>query len=168
MQAAILAASLPSLDTQNELRRLRVAQLEPRLHGIEGVRILRRRDDARATGETFWHVPIQIDSAAFGGASTERIRALLSQSTGLYLEPVGAPIPQHPLYRPQLYRRFPADHVDRLRAKRAGLPYAERLSSTCFTLPHHALLASTTLLDSFADRFEALQAELQAHRADAP
>ena len=110
MQAAILSASLPLLDDQHDMRLRGVECLELHLSEMEGVKVLRRRGDQRVDRETFWHLPIQIDEEAFGGATAEVVRATLARSTGLYLEPVGAPMPVHPLYRPQFYRRFPEEH----------------------------------------------------------
>ena len=161
MQAAILSASLPHLDHQHDVRLARVQHLETQLSAVDGVRTIRRRDDPRVDRETFWHLPIQIDSDQFGGASTETVRKMLSQLVGLYLEPIGAPMPEHPLYRPHLYQRFPQEHVRRLSAARSDLPSARHLSESCFTLPHHALLEGPAMLDGFLTRLVALQETLR-------
>jgi dTDP-4-amino-4,6-dideoxygalactose transaminase len=161
MQAAILSCALDELDAQNDLRRLRVRYLESRLEDLEGVRTLRRRNDPRVDRDTFWHLPIQIDAEAFGGASAEGVRARLSELAGIFLEPVGSPIPRHPLYRPNLYKRFSADHVATLTRPRGDLSRAERVSETCFTVPHHALLADENTIDQFVERLSALQHTLR-------
>ncbi|GAB08599.1 aminotransferase [Gordonia araii NBRC 100433] len=161
IQAAILRVALPMLDAQNEVRVQRVEHLESALDEVEGVRTVRRRDDPRVDRETFWHLPIQIDADAFGGASAEVVRSELSRLVGLFLEPVGAPMPQHRLYRPGLYRRFPAEHVERLVQPAGDLRGAEHLAATCFTLPHHALLVDPSVLDRFVERLSLLQTALR-------
>ena len=161
MQAAILSCGLDELDAQNEVRLQRVRHLEEQLRHIEGVRVIRRRNDSRVDRQTFWHLPIQVDSAAFGGSGAEAVRSALSRLAGIFLEPVGAPMPRHPLYRPHLYARFPTEHIDRLCAERTALPLAARLSETCFSLPHHALLADARTLDQFVERFAAVQAAMR-------
>jgi dTDP-4-amino-4,6-dideoxygalactose transaminase len=157
MQAAILLHGLTLLDDQNEIRRERVRYLEGRLADVCGVDVVRRRDDPRVDRETYWHLPIRIDSAEFGGASAKEVRASLSALVGLFFEPVGVPMHRHPLYRPSAYQRFPPEHVARLAALRAELPGAECLATECFTMPHHGLLASTNQLDALVDELAALQ-----------
>ena len=157
MQAAILSNSLPLLDHQNEIRIERVRYLESRLETVEGVQILRRRNDPHVDIPTFWHLPVQVDVEAFGGANVESIRATVSEKIGLFLEPVGAPLNHNPLYQPGHYRRFPAKHRDALDLSGYELPVAERLSATCFTIPHHALLADTEALDVLVDGIECVQ-----------
>lgn len=161
MQAAILSCALDDLDAQNDVRSERVRHLEAQLKHIEGVRVIRRRNDGRVGRQTFWHLPIQVDAAAFGVSDAEAVRSALSRLAGIFLEPVGAPMPLHPLYRPYLYKRFPVEHVNRLRAVRAELPLSARLSQTCFTIPHHALLADEQTLDQFVERFAAVQTAMR-------
>lgn len=162
LQAAILIESLPHLDADHDRRLASVRFLEGKLKEIEGVRTIRRRDDPRVERETFWHLPIHIDSGEFGGASAEVVRSALSRLVGLYLEPVGEPMPDHPLYRPHLYRRFPREHVQLLSNPRGELSSARHLSQTCFTLPHHALLAQTATLEAFVERVKLLQDTLRS------
>jgi dTDP-4-amino-4,6-dideoxygalactose transaminase len=157
MQSAILTASLPDLDAQHDTRLAGVSRLEGLLEGVDGIQTVRRRGDSRVDRETFWHLPLRIDPEAFGGASAEQVRALLSRLVGLFLEPVGAPMTEHPLYRPRLYRRFPPDHVARLTAPQGDLPGAREFSRTTFTMPHHALLAPVEVLDGFVERVVLLQ-----------
>lgn len=157
IQAAILSASLPSLDAQNLIREQAVTRLEAGFGSLEGVRIVRRRDDPRVDRPTFWHLPVQISTEAFGGASAEHVRQALSKRTGLYLEPVGAPIPQSPIYNPQLYRRFPVEHCRRLTSMVPDLPRSRMLADTCFTIPHHALLADTQSLDGLVEEIASVQ-----------
>ena len=163
IQAAVLREGLEALDDQNRTRIDRVAFLEDRLATIPGVRTMRRREDSRVDIPTFWHLPIQVDSAEFGGASAEDVRANLSRRVGLFLEPVGAPMSEHPLYRPSLYRRFPSEHVRRLQDAAVALPISRMFSDTCFTLPHHALLADEDTLACFAGRLEALRREFDGN-----
>lgn len=164
-QAAILRESLRHLDGQNRKRIERVALLEELLEGIPGVRTVRRRNDPRVDVPTFWHLPIQIEASEFGGADAERVRCLLSERVGLYLEPVGAPIPAHDLYRPGLYNRFPREHIRLLKAQHVPLPISSLLSETCFTLPHHALLADESCITEFADRLSEVRTDLIRERA---
>lgn len=164
LQAAVLSCGLDLLDEQNRLRFERVLYLEKGLAALDGVRVIRRRDDPRVDLSTHWHLPVQIDPEAFGGRNAEQIRSKLSDAVDLYLEPVGAPLDRHPLYRPQQYRRFPAEHVGKLATDGVELSGATRLSSSCFTMPHHALLADKACLDAFVEQFAALQTAAQKAR----
>lgn len=160
MQAAILSCALDDLDAQNKLRELRVRYLEERLADVEGIRVLRRRGDPRVDRETFWHLPFEVSSEVLRGTTAEAVRSSLSIVAGLFLEPVGAPMPEHVLYRPQLYNRFPPEHVRRLVSTSYHLPVAQSLSRQCFTMPHHALLADEVVLDQFVDRLGAVQRQV--------
>jgi len=162
VQAAILSASLADLDHQNALRRTRVAYFESQLAGIDGVTTLRRRGDDRVDAETFWHLPVQINSECFGGQSAEEIRTAVSDDVRLYLEPVGLPLHRHLLYRPLLYRRFPPEHVAKLDTSCIDVPNSTRLAATCFTVPHHAFLGDTVSLDRLIDSIRRRQ-----HRSEA-
>lgn len=164
MQAAILSASLPMLDEQNRIREEAVHYLEAVIEGVDGVRILRRRGDSRVDMPTFWHVPVQLDSDAFGGFSTEQVRVALSQRAGLFLEPVGSAIPESPIYNPQLYQRFPEQHRSLLRAATPHLEVSRMLAETCFTIPHHALLASRSTLDRLLGEVVEVQRLAQGSR----
>jgi len=164
LQAAILTESLALLDEQNCTRIVRVELLEALLSEVSGVMTVRRRNDPRVDIPTFWHLPIQIDPDEFGGADVEQVRSMLSHESALYLEPVGAPMSEHPLYRPTLYRRFPSDHVRRLETSRVALPVAESLSKSCFTMPHHAFLAKEHSLERFVERLRNVQTKLRDRR----
>lgn len=157
MQAAILSASLPLLDDQNAARQHAVDYLEAAVEPLEGVRILRRRNDPRVDRATFWHLPIQVDAAAFNGYDTEWVRAAVSTRAGLFLEPVGSPFDRSPLYRPDLYRRFAPEHVATLAPSNADLPVSRQIAESCFTVPHHALLADDECLDRLVDAIAAVQ-----------
>lgn len=148
LQAAILSEGLRILDDQNQARIRSAFHLENRLAAIKGVRTIRRRNDARVDVPTFWHLPIQIDRATFKGADVEWVRAAISEEIGLFLEPVGAPLTRHTLYNPLRCRRFPTEHLARLDTSRFNLPRSTSLSESCFTLPHHALLAPLSNLDA--------------------
>jgi dTDP-4-amino-4,6-dideoxygalactose transaminase len=149
MQAAILEVALASLDDQNRRRLANVELFERAIEAIDGVEVVRRRDD-RVTTPTFYHVPVRIDPDAFAGASGERVGQAVAEATGLYLEPVDPPLDAHPLYRPGRYGRFSDDRRAVLDAKRSPLPTAAALSQSCFTIPHHAFLASPRHMEILA------------------
>jgi dTDP-4-amino-4,6-dideoxygalactose transaminase len=157
MQAAMLSASLPDLDVQNAARLAAVDRFEAEISRLDGVRTLRRRNDARVDRPTFWHLPIQVDEHAFNGHSAESVRDAVSNSANLFLELVGAPLDDNPLYNPHLYRRFPPEHRATLDKSRAPLPVAEAISRTSFTVPHHALLAEPATLDRLVDAIATVQ-----------
>ena len=165
MQAAILSCGLEELDAQNSMRGERIKYLEAMLESIDGVRTVRRRNDERVDIETFWHLPVQIDPEEFGDTPVEQVRSELSHAVELFLEPLGQPMPLHPLYRPHMYHRFPSAHIDRLTKARYELRGAQVLSDTCFTIPHHAFLADERTLEQLAERMSALQHHLRRNNS---
>src|SRR5260370_35064353 len=106
LQAAILCEGLKLIDSQNQIRIGAVDYLESQLHDVAGLRIVRRRGDDRVDIPTFWHLPIQVTPSAAGGVTAEQVPAKVSSELGLFLEPVGAPLNQSPLYRPPNYTPF--------------------------------------------------------------
>jgi dTDP-4-amino-4,6-dideoxygalactose transaminase len=140
LQAAVLRASLGLLDAQNARRLRNALALEQALEDLDGVSVVRARDP-RITQQTFYHLPVRIDPAAFAGASGEQVGGAVATEVSLYLEPVDPPLNAHPLYRPDRYARFSPAHRQWLDVAAVDLPAATRLSATCFTIPHHALLA---------------------------
>jgi dTDP-4-amino-4,6-dideoxygalactose transaminase len=154
LQAAILCEGLKLLDSQNQTRIAAVEYLESQLHGVAGLKTVRRRGDNRVDVPTFWHLPVRVISDAAGGATAEQVRANASSKLGLFLEPVGVPFHCSPLFRPAGYTRFPPEHVAKLAssaASTANLPGATGLAQTCFTIPHHALLAPRASLDKIIE-----------------
>jgi dTDP-4-amino-4,6-dideoxygalactose transaminase len=156
LQAAILSEGLKLLDSQNQIRIAAVDYLESRLNDVAGVETVRRRGDNRVDVPTFWHLPVRVLPGTTGGSTAEQVRAEASSELGLFLEPVGAPFHRSPLYRPAKYTRFPSEHVAKLAASAASaanLPGATELAQSCFTIPHHALLAPRPSLDRMIEAF---------------
>lgn len=151
-QAALLREGLTVLDAQNQLRLERVEHFERQLMACEGVTVVRRRD-SRATLPTFYHLPILIQRDAFAGAPIHCVSRAIGAEVGLFLEPVDAPLESHALYQPALYGRFAPERRRVLAAACASsaLPTATQLSSTCFTIPHHAFLAPAAHLDALVE-----------------
>jgi dTDP-4-amino-4,6-dideoxygalactose transaminase len=160
ISAAILRASLPRLEDQNRLRAQNVAIFEDALASVKGAAVVRAHDD-RITEPTFYHVPVQIDPEMFAGASGEAVGAAVTKRVGLYLEPVDPPLNKHPLYRPNLYRRFDERHRAQLGVDRFDLPVATHLSRTSFTIPHYAFLGTE---DNLFRLVEAVM-QVQKHQA---
>ena len=156
IQAAVLRASLRTLDEANRKRIRNVETLEGHLSRIEGVRVVRRRDP-RSTVPTFFHLPIQIEGESFANVSIERIGAAVAAEIGLFLEPVDAPLDSHVLYQPIKYRRFCGERRRTLDVASYDLPNARLLSRSCFTLPHHALLAPAGHMSSIAEAIAHVQ-----------
>lgn len=147
--AAVLAAGLTELDDQN-LQRLRaVDRIEQGLAGVDGLATVRSRDP-RITVPTFYHLPIRLDAERLENDDIVSLGERVSARLGLFLEPVDPPMNVHPLYRPDTSRRHPAERIAAL-CRRADLPSARALSTTCITVPHHALLAGDSALDRLVE-----------------
>jgi dTDP-4-amino-4,6-dideoxygalactose transaminase len=155
-QAAILHEALADLDEQNQRRLANVERFERQLAAVAGVSVVRQRDE-RVTLPTFYHLPLRIEREAFAGASIGRVGRAVAAEVGLFLEPVDVPLNAHALYQPSRYRRFSPARRRALDPNSFTLPSAAALSLSCFTVPHHAFLASEQHIDRLVEAIAHVQ-----------
>ena len=139
-QAALVLRQIERLPAEVRVRAARAERLRNGLAAVEGMTMLPATTDPRVTAHAYHLLAMRYDGAQWDGLARERAAAAL-QAEGV---PVSLGYP-HPVYRNALFQRHP--HIVR------DCPNAEEYCKKALWLPHQALLADESWIDSVIEAF---------------
>jgi len=145
IQAAILLDRLQVLDDENEWRAARARYLEELLEGVEGVSSL--PSDERVTNPTYYNFVLRFDLDQFAQCSIDVLGSALSAELGLRVNPLYAPLRDHPLLASV-----------RGMLKSGELDHAKRARRSCLTIGHPAFLDDGQSMEDIVSALVKVQA----------
>ena len=155
--AAVLLDQLAELDSDNERRGARAAQLDTQLDATPGVQSV--RPSQQVTQPTYYHYAVRCDREAFAGRGIVAISRAVQAELRYPVDLSYAPLNNNVLYQPHTKRRYhlSEEHLRRIDPSQHKLPEARRVHDEVVTLHHPFLLAEQDEVSAVAAAFAKVQ-----------